>query len=124
MHLTFRIDSSWGEVDTSSRILTEYHFYVNDDETHDNLFVQHCFKLHWEFLGVQGHLVPIEHIVFSNGCTSQLKCAKVLFFVVRYPSLTKSEDLPMGCFMQWNHFGSGHGKGHWDGVGVHVKQAL
>ncbi len=30
----------------------------------------------------------------------------------------------MGCSMQWNHFGSCHGKGHQDGAGVHVKQAL
>jgi len=26
--------------------------------------------------------------------------------------------------MQWNHFGTGHGKGQWDKTGAHVKEAL
>jgi hypothetical protein len=26
--------------------------------------------------------------------------------------------------MQWNYFGSGHGKGKWDGPKAHIKQAL
>jgi hypothetical protein len=30
----------------------------------------------------------------------------------------------MRCAMQWNPFGSSHGKGRWDGVGAHVKQVL
>ncbi len=61
---------------------------------------------------------------FFNGCPSQFKCAKTLFFVLHYPSLTKRDDFPLGCAMQWNHFGSGQGKGRWDGVGATVKQAL
>ena len=72
----------------------------------------------------QGFLLPVEHIVFSDGCSSQFKCAKNLYFVAKYPSLTRTSDLPLGCTMQWNWFGSGHGKGRWDGAGVHVKQAL
>jgi hypothetical protein len=95
VHLTFRIDPNWKEVDASSRILTEYHFYINDDKSHDNLFVQHCFKLHWKFLGHQGFLLLVEHIVFSNGYASQFKCVISHFFVARYPSLTKSEELPI-----------------------------
>jgi hypothetical protein len=75
-------------------------------------------------LGFQVFLLPIEHIVFSNGCAFQFKCARSFFFVVRYPSLTRNEELPMVCAMQWNYFGFGHGKGRWDGARPHVKQAL
>ncbi len=121
MHLTFRIDPNEDEIDASSKILTEYHFNVNDDETHDNMFVQHYFKFHCEFLTLQGFLLPIEHIVFSNGCASQFKCTKALFFVVCYPSLIRRDDLPLGCAMQWNHFGSNHGKGRWDGARATMK---
>jgi hypothetical protein len=66
----------------------------------------------------------VEHIIFSNNCASQFKSARSFFFVAHYPSLTKSEELPLGCAMQWNHFGLGHGKGHWNGAKTHVKQAL
>lgn len=55
--------------------------------------MQHCFKFHWEFLTLQGLLLHVEHILFFEGCTSQFKCAKVMFFVVCYPSLTKKDDL-------------------------------
>ena len=98
-------------MDVKSKLLTEYHFYVSDDKTHDNLFVQYCFGLHWLFLRESGHALPVEHIVFSDGCASQFKCARSPFFVTRYPTLTRSPQLPNGCAMQWNHFGSGHGKG-------------
>ena len=35
-----------------------------------------------------------------------------------YPALTS------GCKMLWNYYGTGHGKGEWDGVGAVVKRAL
>jgi hypothetical protein len=124
LHLTFHIDLNWNEMDTSSKILLEYHFYISDDKSHHNLFVQHWFKLHLEFLGLQSFILLIEHIVFLDNCASQFKCAKSLFCVVQYPSLTKREELPMRCAMQWDHFGSNHGKGRWDGARGHVKQAL
>lgn len=41
-----------------------------------------------------------------------------LVLVFRYPSLTG------GCNMLWNFYGSGHGKGEWDGVGAVVKRTL
>jgi hypothetical protein len=47
---------------------------------------------------------PIEHWVYSDGCTAQFKGAKAMYFVARYPGLT-------GCTMRWSFFGSGHGKG-------------
>ena len=124
MHITFRIHPYWDGVDPQMRLLTKYHFYISDDKSYDNQFVQHCFSLHQDFLIQQGSPLPVEHIVFSDGCAAQFKCAKNLYFVARYPSLTRSNDLPSGCTMQWNWFGSGHGKGRWDGAGAHVKQAL
>jgi hypothetical protein len=46
VHLTFRINPNWDGIDLSCKILTEYHFYVSDDETYDNIFIQHCFIFH------------------------------------------------------------------------------
>jgi hypothetical protein len=102
LHITFRLNPNWNSIDLASRILIEFHFYISDDKTHDNLFVQHCFSLHWNFLSVQGFPSPLEHIVFNDGCATQFKCAKSLFYVVRYPSITKTEEMPLGCQMQWN----------------------
>ena len=124
VHIIFRLDPSWDGIDPNTKLLTKYHFYISDDKTHDNAFVQHCFRLHWDFLVEQAFPLPLEHIVFSDGCATQFKCAKSLFFVARYPSLTRNIDMPVGCQMKWNHSGIGHGKGCWDGVGATVKQAL
>jgi hypothetical protein len=35
-----------------------------------------------------------------------------------YPSLTQ------GCKLLWSYYGTGHGKGEWDGAGTVVKRAL
>jgi hypothetical protein len=48
---------------------------------------------------------------------------KVSLLCCTYPSLTKSEELPLRTCMEWNYFGSGHNKGRWDGVGASIKQA-
>jgi hypothetical protein len=77
-----------------------------------------------QYLQNQSYPLPIEHIVFSDGYSSQFKCGRFLFYVARYPSLTNSEELPFRTCMEWNHFGSGHYKGRWDGVGAFIKQAL
>ncbi len=64
VHLIFRIQMHWdGNLD--SRIVTEYHFYISDDKQLDNMFTQHCFNLHREFLQTQGQPLLVEHIVFS-----------------------------------------------------------
>ncbi len=44
--------------------------------------------------------------------------ARAMYFVARYVGLTS------GCKMSWHYFGTRHGKGEWDGVGVVVKRAL
>ena len=50
--------------------------------------------------------------------SGQFKGARCMYFVSRYPSLTG------GCEMEWNFFGTGHGKGEWDGAGAILKRAL
>jgi hypothetical protein len=32
-----------------SNILKEVHYYILDEKKHDTLYVQHAFKLNWEF---------------------------------------------------------------------------
>lgn len=61
---------------------------------------------------------PKHHIVWSDGCAGQFKDARPFYFVARYPGATN------GCTMNWNFFGTGHGKGEWDGAGAVVKRAL
>lgn len=61
---------------------------------------------------------PKHHVVWSDGCAGQFKGARPFYFVARYPGLTD------GCTMNWNFFGTGHGKGEWDGAGAVVKRAL
>lgn len=56
--------------------------------------------------------------MWSDGCASQFKGCNGLFFVGRYPGLTK------GCVMKWNFFGTAHGKGEWDGAGAVLKSKL
>jgi hypothetical protein len=124
VHISFHLNPAWDTIDSSTRVLTEYHFYISDDKTHDNMFVQHCFSLHWRFLVEQGFQLPEEYIVFSDGCATQFKCSRSLFHISRYPSLTRSNEMPLGCRMQWNYFGTGHGKGRWDVAGAIIKQAL
>jgi hypothetical protein len=93
------------DTDTNeSRFLKETHFYVSDDKKNDNFFVQHCLLLHWIWLQGMG-VTPQHHIVFSDGCKAQFKGCNGFYFVGKYPALTKS------CSMQWNFFGTGHGKG-------------
>lgn len=60
-----------------------------------------------------GSCVPLEFRSYSAHCWS-----------CRYPGLTVSEELPNGCFMDWNYWGTGHGKGPHDGAGACLKQAL
>ena len=104
----------WKEAET---IMKQTHFYVSDDKSHDSAYVQHCLLLHWDWLEDSGFMFN-EHWVYSDGCSGQFKCATAMYFVARYPMLTK------GCMMRWNYFESAHGKGEWDGAGAIVKRAL
>ena len=97
--------------------MKQTHFYISDDKSHDSAFVQHCLMLHCDWLSDCG-LTPEEHWVYSDGCSAQFKCATAMYFVARYPGLTR------GCKMNWNFFESAHGKGEWNGAGAVVKRAL
>ncbi len=53
IHITYQLDPSYigsGPKD----LLKDVHYYVFNDISHDQLFVQHCFMLHWNFLEVKG----------------------------------------------------------------------
>jgi hypothetical protein len=102
VHITYRVVID--EDTTEPTVLKESHFYVSDDRRHDSFFVQHCLLVHWRWLQEKG-FTPVEHIVWSDGCASQFKGCNGLYFVGRYPGLTK------GCAMKWNFFGTVHGKG-------------
>jgi hypothetical protein len=36
--------------DEDSQVFIKYHFYILDDKSHDNYFVQHCLLLHWQIV--------------------------------------------------------------------------
>ena len=65
------------------KLLTEYHYYISDDQEHDTLFVQHCFALHWRHITDRG-ITPNEHIVWSDGCAAQFKSWRCWYHVARY----------------------------------------
>lgn len=52
------------------------------------------------------------------------ECLRVALLHILQPGLTTSEKLPNGCEMDWNYWGTGHGKGPHDGAGACVKRAL
>jgi len=41
--------------DENSWILTEYHFYIYNNKKNDFEFVQHYFKLHWQYMVDHGY---------------------------------------------------------------------
>lgn len=106
VHITFRLNPMHMIDPSEPRILKEAHFWVSDDREHDTLFVQHCFQMHWGWLPDRG-VAPKEHWVFSDGCASQFKSCRPMYFVTRYPGIAD------GCQMRWEYFGTGHGKGKW-----------
>ena len=124
VHITFIFNPLYDpSVKHSKRHIMEYHYYISDDRKHDNLFVQWCFKLHWDYLKAKGQFIK-RHIVWSDGCASQFKGARSWFHIARNPSLTKCNEVPGGVQMVWHYWGTGHGKGPHDGAGACVKQAL
>eukprot|EP00243_Klebsormidium_subtile_P009267 TRINITY_DN4598_c0_g1_i1.p1 TRINITY_DN4598_c0_g1~~TRINITY_DN4598_c0_g1_i1.p1 ORF type:complete len:433 (+),score=38.91 TRINITY_DN4598_c0_g1_i1:432-1730(+) len=97
-------------------VVKEIHFYISDDKSHDTRFVQHCFKLHFDWM--RGRGVTIErHANWSDGCAAQFKSAHAWYFVARFHALC-------GARMAWDFFASGHGKREHDGMGALVKSFL
>jgi hypothetical protein len=85
VHICFRRNPTLDSCDENSQILIEYHFYIFDDRKHDSKFVQHYFKLHWQYMVDNGH-TPQWHWVWNNGCASQFKNSKPWYFVSKYPT--------------------------------------
>ena len=54
-------------------MIKEYHFYINDDCTHDTHFVQHCIEKSF-YASLKSHKVKfIEHWICSDGFAGQFK---------------------------------------------------
>jgi len=85
VHICFHHNPTPDSCDENSQILIEYHFYIFDDRKHDSKFVQHYFKLHWQYMVDNGH-TPQWHWVWNNGCASQFKSSKPWYFVSKYPT--------------------------------------
>jgi hypothetical protein len=52
------------------KVIKNNNFYIYDDKEHDILFVQHYLLQHWNWFTNQD---ATQHIVWSDGCTSQFK---------------------------------------------------
>jgi hypothetical protein len=123
VHITYRLNLDFSIESDEPLLLKEIHYYVLDDKTHDSLYVQHCFMLHWNLLQSEG-ISPRNHIVWSDGRSGQFKSGRAWYFNSRYPNLTSFVALKDGCQMSWNYFGSGHGKGEVDGAGALLKREI
>jgi hypothetical protein len=121
--ITYWVDAKFDSSIHESRLLKDVHYYVYNDTSHDTLYVQYAFLLHWDFLKAQG-CFPTHHIVWSDRCSRQFKSSRAWYFVSRYPSHTTLASLPNGCQMMWNFFATRHGKGEVDGAGALFKQEV
>jgi hypothetical protein len=72
LDINFHYNSTFDLYDENSRILTKYHFYIANDHKHDSEFVQHCFKLHWQYMVEKGYSTQ-WHWVWNDEYTSQFK---------------------------------------------------
>ncbi len=92
MHINYWINPTFDPtILQSSWILKEFHYYISDDNTHDSLFVQHVLSLHWDYLKAKG-CYPKHHVIWSDGCSTQFKCARTWYFIVQYPQLTICDE--------------------------------
>ncbi len=81
VHITYRVNVEYDVTDPQSfRVLKEVHYYINDDKTHDSLFAKHAFTIHWGYMKSKGCFSK-QHLVWSDGCSTQFKCAKAWYFV-------------------------------------------
>ena len=64
----------------NQHVIKEYHFYINDDCTHDTHYVQHCFDIIYGSLKTRG-VVMNEHWIWSDGCAGQFKSSRSFFWL-------------------------------------------
>jgi hypothetical protein len=124
VHITYRVNVEYDAIDPQSfQVSKEVHYYISDDKTHDNLFLQHTFTLHWGYMKSKGCFQK-QHLVWNDGCFTQFKCVKAWYFVAHYPRLTTCDQRPKGVQLCWNYFALGHGKGEVDGVVALLKREI
>jgi hypothetical protein len=79
--------------------MMRYHFYISDDKTHDNYFVQHCLLLRWEDTMKNG-FTSRAHWIWSNNYSFQFKSKIPLYFVSWHPHLTSGFLWMWSCHVQ------------------------
>jgi len=73
--------------------------------------------MHWESVLEEG-FTPQNHWIWSDGCARQFKSQISWYFVNQYPEITN------GCNCIWSFFGSGYGKGPYDGTRALLKRYM
>ena len=77
-HITYR--HAPDSVEDNRKIIREYHFYMSDNRSHSNEFVQHCFKNYFDFL--HEHAISMDrHIIWSDNCIGQFKNAHIFYWL-------------------------------------------
>ncbi len=90
MQIPYKVDPHFNPTNLqSSKSLNEVHYYISDDKTHDNVFVQRVFTLHWGYLKSKG-CFPKHRVVWSD-CSTQFKCVHAWYFTTQCPRLTICE---------------------------------
>ena len=117
LHILYRhVEQNVNDIEIASEnqhVIKEYHFYINNDHTHDTHFVQHFFDNINDTL--KGHGIKFnEHWIWSDGCIGQFKTARSFFWLCCIHKKT--------CIKHcWNLFENSHGKGEHDGAGACIK---
>jgi hypothetical protein len=124
VHITYIVNVEYDAIDPQSfRVLKEVHYYINDGKTYDSLFVQHAFTLHWDYMKSK-RCFPKQHLVWSDGCFAQFKCARARYFVARYLRLIICDQKLKGVQTCWNYFSFHHGKNKVNGACALLKSEI
>jgi hypothetical protein len=93
VHITYRVNVEYDATNPQSFwVLTEVHYYINDDKTHDRLFVKHAFILHWGYMKNKG-CFPKQHLVWSDGYSTQFKCVKSMVLYYLWPKTKRCPNV-------------------------------
>lgn len=101
-------------------LVKEHVFFMSDDKEKDTEFVHHCLlQLHREFIVGRGVNMN-KLILWSDGCSSQFKCAGVFWDHCLLAS-KMSQHAGHEVSLEHHYFCSYHGKGEHDSAGAQVK---
>ncbi len=75
VHITYLHNLDYDLVIQISKIVKEVHYYASIEKDHDTLFVQHAFKLHWEFFKSKGTNLEcmLCGLIVVTGCSKMLE---------------------------------------------------